>query len=344
MPAASSTWRTATYVKSGGEGTASDRTASRPSSSPGSSSSRSGPCSTRKRSYRARRRASPRDRARITRRKSGPRRRPRTLARIMTTPPIDAATPQAPLALLERLTTLSRELAGAFRPSTVVALVARALTELLRPDRLSIVLLDVETNRLAVAYDSAPVPAVTDDPLLQLALRRGPLVLARDVAAEAARLGVALGDAAPASWIGAPLIAGGRAIGAVSLGAGQAGAFGDAEQMIMAAVVAQAAIALENARLVELLSSGKREWERTVDAITQAICLLDAQGVVRRANRIFAGLLGTPLTPLPRRPWLGLLPPVWADPAMRALADPRNKIGRAHVCTPVTVKSRMPSS
>ncbi|PYP33085.1 MAG: hypothetical protein DMD47_02365 [Gemmatimonadetes bacterium] len=242
----------------------------------------------------------------------------------MTTPPIDAATPRAPLALLERLTTLSRELAGAFRPTTVVELVARALTELLRPDRLSIALLDVETNRLAVAYDSAPVPAVTDDPLLQLALRRGPLALARDVAAEAARLGVALGDAAPASWIGAPLIAGGRAIGAVSLGAGQAGAFGDAEQMIMAAVVAQAAIALENARLVELLSSGKREWERTVDAITQAICILDAQGVVRRANRIFAGLLGTPVTALPGRPWLGLLPPVWADPVMRALADPGN--------------------
>src|SRR2546427_2397170 len=202
MPAASSTWRTATYVKSGGEGAARDRTASRPSSSPGSSSSRSGPCSTRKRSYRARCRASPRDRARITRRKSGPRTRPRTLARIMTTPPIDAATPRAPLALLERLTTLSRELAGAFRPTTVVELVARALTELLRPDRLSIALLDVETNRLAVAYDSAPVPAVTDDdPLLQLALRRGPLVLAPDVAAEAPRLGGALGDAAPASRI-----------------------------------------------------------------------------------------------------------------------------------------------
>jgi len=242
----------------------------------------------------------------------------------MTIPPIDAATPRVALALLERLTTLSRELAGAFRPSTVVELVARALTELLQPDRLSIVLLDVETNRLAVAYDSASVPTVTDDPLLQLALRRGPLAFTRDVAAEAARLGVELGDAAPASWSGAPLIAGGRAIGAVSLAAGRAGAFGEAEQMIIAAVVAQAAIALENARLVELLSSGKREWERTVDAITQAICILDARGVVRRANRIFAGLVGTAVTALPGRPWLGLLPPVWADPVMRALADPGN--------------------
>src|SRR3989454_496349 len=177
----------------------------------------------------------------------------------MTTPPIDAATPRAPLALLERLTTLSRELAGAFRPTTVVELVARALTELLRPDRLSIALLDVETNRLAVAYDSAPVPAVTDDPLLQLALRRGPLALARDVAAEAARLGVALGDAAPASWIGAPLIAGGRAIGAVSLGARQAGAFGDAEQMIMAAGGAPGAHPPEKAPPAPPLSRGQRQ-------------------------------------------------------------------------------------
>src|SRR3989449_9866118 len=175
----------------------------------------------------------------------------------MTIPPSDAATPRVALALLERLTTLSRELAGAFRPSTVVELVARALTELLRPDRLSIVLLDVETNRLAVAYDSAPVPTVTDDPLLQLALRRGPLAFTRDVAAEAARLGVELGDAAPASWSGAPLIAGGRAIGAGSLAAGRARALGEAEQGIIAAGAGPAATPRRDAPPVRLLSRAK---------------------------------------------------------------------------------------
>ena len=69
---------------------------------------------------------------------------------------------------------LAQELAGAFRPTSVIDLVARALTELLKPDRLSVVLLDAETNRLAVTYDTNAVPARTDDPLLQLALRRGP--------------------------------------------------------------------------------------------------------------------------------------------------------------------------
>src|SRR2546425_3295896 len=84
--------------------------------------------------------------------------------------------PRAAADLLTRLTTLAQELTGAFRPATVVELLARALLELLKPDRLAVVLLDAETNRLAVTYDTDPAPRSTDDPLLQLALRRGPQI------------------------------------------------------------------------------------------------------------------------------------------------------------------------
>ena len=75
---------------------------------------------------------------------------------------------------LQRLTELSQELAGAFRPTTIVELVARALTEQVAPGRLSVMLLDADTNSLVVAYHNGPRPATTDEPLLQLALRRGP--------------------------------------------------------------------------------------------------------------------------------------------------------------------------
>src|SRR5207249_3553184 len=229
---------------------------------------------------------SPRARASATRRKSDARRRPRTLARIMRKPPSKAAPPRprppasrAPAAapapgpraaadLLTRLTTLAQELTGAFRPATVVELLARALLELLKPDRLAVVLLDAETNRLAVTYDTDPAPRSTDDPLLQLALRRGPLAFAKDVKEEARRRGATLVDEPPGSWIGAPLVAGGRTMGAVSLGSDRPGALGKAELMLVSTVLAEAAIALENARLVELLSSAKREWEKTVDAIS----------------------------------------------------------------------------
>src|SRR5436309_15793202 len=97
----------------------------------------------------------------------------------MPKPPSRAATPRPSVELLTRLTMLAQELAGAFRPTSVIDLVARALTELLKPDRLSVVLLDAETNRLAVTYDTNAVPARTDDPLLQLALRSWPPVVPR---------------------------------------------------------------------------------------------------------------------------------------------------------------------
>jgi len=223
---------------------------------------------------------------------------------------------------LARLTSLSQELAGAFRPATVIELVSRTLQELLKPDRLTVVLLDAETNQLAVTHDTNAVPARTHDPLLQLALRRGPLAFARNVKEEARRRGADLTEEPPKSWLGAPLVAAGRPVGAVSLTSERTGAFGKTELTLVTAVLAQAAIALENARLVELLSSAKREWEKTVDAITQAICIIDAHGMVRRANRVFAELIQVPVTAIPGRPWLGLLPPAWSDPVARALAEP----------------------
>src|SRR2546421_9686607 len=241
----------------------------------------------------------------------------------MPRPPSRAAPPRPGVELLPRLTMLAQELAGAFRPASVIELVARALGELLKPDRLSIVLLDAETNRLAVPHDPNAGPARTDAPLLQLALRRGPLAFPRDVREEARRRGAdLLARDAPRSWLGAPLVATGRAMGAVSLSSERAGALGEPELTLVSLVLAQGAIALENARLVELLSSAKREWEKTVDAISQAICIVDAHGTVRRANRVFAELIETPVTAIPGRPWLGLLPPAWSDPVARAIAEP----------------------
>jgi signal transduction histidine kinase len=242
----------------------------------------------------------------------------------MNSPPVHDgdALPQGGAAALARLTVLAQELAGAYRPATAVDLAARALTELLAPDHLAIVLLDAETRHLALAHDSGPDTTRTDDPLVQLALRCGPLLLATDVAAEARRLGVELGRPAPAAWIGAPLIAAaGQPIGALSLSTERRGAFGPPQLLVVRAVAAQVAVGLENARLVELLSSAKREWEQTVDAISQGICIVDARGLVRRANRVFAELVQTPVTAIPGRFWLSLLPPPWADPVARAVTE-----------------------
>jgi len=233
--------------------------------------------------------------------------------------------------VLTRLIALSQELAGAFRPVSIVEIVARVLTEQLAPERLSVMLLDVDTNRLVVTYHNGPRPATTDEPLLQLALRRGPLVFPDKVSARAAELDVKVDKPTPSSWLGVPIVAVSRTIGAVAMEGGT-NRLDEAALMFTRAVLAQAGIALENARLVELLSSGKREWEQTVDAFNQAICYVDPYGAVRRANRMFAELIKLPVTALPGRPWLTLLPPSWGDPVARLLSP-------EGVATPVEVRS-----
>jgi two-component system NtrC family sensor kinase len=223
---------------------------------------------------------------------------------------------------LSCFTGLSHELAGAFRPSSIIEIVARTLTEHLGPARLSVMLLDPDTNRLSVTYHNGPRSATTDEPLLQLALRRGPLVFPDRVAVRAAELGVTVDQPAPASWLGVPIVAVSHPIGAVAMEGDRANALDDSALQFTRAVLAQAGIALENARLVELLSSGKREWEQTVDAFNQAICYVDPEGIVRRANRVFAELIKLPVTAITGRSWLTLLPPGWADPVARVLATP----------------------
>jgi two-component system NtrC family sensor kinase len=147
------------------------------------------------------------------------------------------------------------------------------------------------------------------------------MVFSHHVLEQAARHGVTVIQDA-AAWMGAPIMAVGRSIGVVAIASERPDVFGPDELALLSAVVSQAAIALENARLLHLLSSGKRQWELTVDAITQAICIVDARGIVRRANRVFADLVQLPVTALPGRSWMSLLPPAWATVVSQALAEP----------------------
>ena len=83
------------------------------------------------------------------------------------------------------------------------------------------------------------------------------------------------------NWLAVPLVAGNKTIGMYSLDKASPGFFNPEHQRLAENLAAQAAIALESAHLLELLSHGKREWELTVDGIPQAICILDGRGTVR---------------------------------------------------------------
>jgi two-component system NtrC family sensor kinase len=150
---------------------------------------------------------------------------------------------------------------------------------------------------------------VADDlRLLVLAGTAGPLVLHGPALVEH---GVPAADA-PAGWVGVPIRAGQTLVGAISLVADRPGVLGQHAMRATMGVAAQAAVALQNTLLLAALSEGKREWEQTVDAIADGICVLDAAGTIRRANRAFCALADIPVTEVAGRPWVTLVPPAWA--------------------------------
>jgi two-component system NtrC family sensor kinase len=211
-----------------------------------------------------------------------------------------------PLAVLGELTEFARSLGGAARRETVAERAAELLQRLFDP------------AALAVAF------AAPDDParLVLAAVRGTPAPAARDPFLSATqRAGRLIRDDDPAR-LAAPLVAAGHTMGILAVWGKHPGAFGADAERVLAAVAAQVALALSNAQLVSLLSVGKRDWEEMADAIGDALCILDGHGTVRRANRAFGELVGMPVTALPGRAWLTLLPAAWLDPVRRALANP----------------------
>ncbi len=191
---------------------------------------------------------------------------------------------------------------------------------MLRPDGILIVLTDPDSNTPTVAHTFQYANPRADDPLAHAVISDGPRVLPHATPQRLSELGITV-EYAVGSWVGAPIVAAGRCLGAVSVIAEQPSRYSERHLEFVCAASAQLGIALENARLLQLLSRGKREWEQTVDAIGQAFCVVDNKGLIRRANRAFSVIAHIPVTAVAGRPWLSVLPEHWADPVARALAS-----------------------
>jgi two-component system NtrC family sensor kinase len=217
----------------------------------------------------------------------------------------EAAIMVDPLSVLAELTRFGRALTGGLRRETVADCTQQCLERLFAPAAGAVALSDGDTapRHLAAAFGD-PVPQVAD-PFFS----------------EIHAAGRVIRHPNPAR-LGTPIVVAGHTMGVVALWGKRPNAFDDTSEAVLAAVAAQAAIALQNTRLIEILSGGKAEWEQMVDAIRPAIAIIDPRGAIRRANRAFADLVGAPVTALTGRPWLLLLPPAWAEPVGRALAGP----------------------
>jgi two-component system, NtrC family, sensor kinase len=121
------------------------------------------------------------------------------------------------------------------------------------------------------------------------------------------------------SWILIPLSIQDRPAGSMIVGAGSR-RLGPCDLRLAEAFGAQAAAALESAALVESYDAGRRSWRDVVDAIAPALCIVDTDGSIRRANQAFSDLVGTRPVEVVGRQWRELLPPAWTQDLERLLA------------------------
>jgi len=138
---------------------------------------------------------------------------------------------------------------------------------------------------------------------------------------EAALAGPLESGTADGTWLAAPLIVNGNAAGAAAVLLRDRPVAPE-DRALLDAYLGAAALALESLRQEAAHEEARRAWERMVDAVPYALCLVDPNGRARRANRAFADLVHAPTTAIAGRPWLALVPPAWGEGLAEALASP----------------------
>jgi two-component system NtrC family sensor kinase len=98
------------------------------------------------------------------------------------------------------------------------------------------------------------------------------------------------------SALAVPVMSGDELLGTLTVGSMQPFRFSIADQRLLATIAGQVGVAVENARLHEFVSRGKREWEQTFDAISDPIAVFDGRGLLLRGNAAFAARLGVAVT------------------------------------------------
>jgi len=138
---------------------------------------------------------------------------------------------------------------------------------------------------------------------------------------EAALAGPIESGTAEGTWIAAPLLVNQAPAGSAAVLFANRVVTPD-DRALFEAYLGAATAALEVLRQEAAHEEARRAWERMVDAVPYALCLVDAAGRARRANRAFADLVHASPTAIAGRPWLALVPPAWGEGLADVLAAP----------------------
>jgi len=121
------------------------------------------------------------------------------------------------------------------------------------------------------------------------------LQLVRNSGPEPTRI---VGEVEAAAAAAVPLRSHGTVIGTLVITDPREGLFAPEDIRLLSTLATHAAVVIANARFFEMVRRAKEQWETAFDALSEGIAVVDTQGLVRRANRALASLLGVPLPQL----------------------------------------------
>lgn len=140
--------------------------------------------------------------------------------------------------------------------------------------------------------------ALGEHPLLVKAVQEKRTLLSEDLASDPLVAGdELLAQMGLATALVVPLMSRDRAMGVLVTAYAAPTTLSDVQVRLAETLAQQAAVAMDNARMFRAIAAAKREWEATFDAITDAVCIFDTDGILTRANlaagRLFAGGAGS---------------------------------------------------
>ncbi|GAB4534781.1 MAG: hypothetical protein Kow0063_18230 [Anaerolineae bacterium] len=232
------------------------------------------------------------------------------------------------LSEVSELYTLANETAASLDLEEVLDAIVRAIRRALGCRGCCIFLLDEASQILEIKAASGLKPQWRDAARLRL----GEGVAGR-AAAEARPIYLAdtlqdpdyiFFDPEVRSLLAVPMQVKGRVIGVINVDERVPDAFGPDQERLLTIAAAQAAIAIENARLFSEMLSEKRRTDAIIRYMADGLLMLDRHGVVVSCNPALARMLG-----MRREDILG-------QPATASETDPRLRA----ICEPATVKER----
>jgi PAS domain S-box-containing protein len=232
------------------------------------------------------------------------------------------------LSEVSELYTLANEIAANLDLNDVLDAIVQAIRRALGCRGCCIFLLDEASQMLEIKAASGLKPQWRD--AARLRLGEG---IAGRAAAEASPVYLAdtlqdpdyiFFDREVRSLLAVPLQAKGRVIGVINVDERMPDAFGPDQERLLTIAAAQAAIAIENARLFSEMLSEKRRTDAIIRYMADGLLMLDRHGVVVSCNPALATMLG-----MRRQDILG-------QQAVTPEADPRLRA----ICEPATVKER----